>query len=995
MELSEQNLAQLRLLMHASLSPNGDERKAAEATILTFECQPGFPLLVLQMISNLSVANASREDVGLRQACSVLFKNIIKRRWAVPLPADDAGAVVLVADQDRDTIKTHLVELMCSTPQDVQRQLAEAVSIVSKYDFPAKWQGLLQQLVAKLATQDLNIAKGVMLTTNSIMKRFRYVFKTNDLMTELVFCLQGLQEPLLAFFQCNWNTILALSAAADGSNKQALESAMETHRLMTRIFFSLNWQDLPEYFEDHIGEWMAEFKKILEYSNPMLVNDDEEDEEGPIEKIQAAVVENVNLYVSKYEEEFLPHLSEFTQCIWGLLMQVGPKSKYDTLATSSIKFLTSVSSKQMNTPLFTDQVLQDIVQRIVVPNLMATQFDEELFEDNAQDYIRKDNEGSDTDTRRRSAMELIRSLLRFFGPKVSELSVGYIGAMLDEYARKRDWRAKDAALHLMLATAVLNQSSVSGAAAGELNPGIPLQELFGTHVLPEIADADVNANGIVKADALKIVCVFRQHLPAPMLLQLLPNIVRHLKSSSVVVQTYAAMCIEKFLLVKDKDTGTRVKKEHLSALTQDMFTGLFSVLENADGAEENDYVMKCVLRLLVVLGADVSGLAQAVLERLGAVLGRVCRNPINPHFNHYLFESLAVVVRSCCGGVSNEATEAACGLFESLLFPPFNFILQQDVQEFTPYVFQILAQLLSCRRVGALSEPYRLLFVVLLRPDVWLNKGNVPALSLLLRVYIRKGMADIVAMQSLEAVLGVFQKLLASKATEVEAFSLLRELVSSEAGVAALPQYLPQIIDMQLRRMQDQCKDTKTPRFARLFVGFLGLYSKVWGGAHLMNSLEGAQAGLTSMIITKVWAFNLEQCKAASKGEMKDMILGGTRLLCESGIKDLGVEWLCLVKNILFLTRAVGEAGGGGGEEEEEEEVVVAGDAAFSRLAYAQVGEEDEGGRVDVGVAFAQGLAGLCTSRPGQYGGALQGGLDEIEKASLGELCVRAGVALA
>ena len=55
---------------------------------------------------------------------------------------------------------------------------------------------------------------------------------------------------------------------------------------------------------------------------------------------------------------------------------------------------TSVSSKRLNSDLFTDQVLQEIIQHIVVKNLTARESDEEL-EDNPTDFIRKDMEGSD------------------------------------------------------------------------------------------------------------------------------------------------------------------------------------------------------------------------------------------------------------------------------------------------------------------------------------------------------------------------------------------------------------------------------------------------------------------------------------------------------------------------------------------------------------------------------------------------------------------------
>jgi len=59
-----------------------------------------------------------------------------------------------------------------------------------------------------------------------------------------------------------------------------------------------------------------------------------------------------------------------------MLMQ----AKYDILATSAIKFLTSVSGKQRNMGLFTEATQKDIVEHIVVKNLTATEADEELFE---------------------------------------------------------------------------------------------------------------------------------------------------------------------------------------------------------------------------------------------------------------------------------------------------------------------------------------------------------------------------------------------------------------------------------------------------------------------------------------------------------------------------------------------------------------------------------------------------------------------------------------
>lgn len=60
-------------------------------------------------------------------------------------------------------------------------------------------------------------------------------------------------------------------------------------------------------------------------------------------------------------------------------------------------------------------------------------------------------------------------------------------------------------------------------------------------------------------------------------------------------------------------------------------------------------------------------------SRHGLVLcqTQVCKNPRNPGFNHYLFESVAALIRHA--GSSAGMIET----FEQLLFPAFNHVLQQ------------------------------------------------------------------------------------------------------------------------------------------------------------------------------------------------------------------------------------------------------------------------------------------------------------------------------
>lgn len=989
---NDQNLQSMKDLLIQSMSADNAVRKSAEAYITTVEAQSGFLLALLQLLG-LLYASPDPSDMIVRQSGAVLFKNVVKRRWQ---PEEDSTDTPIVF-QDRETIKIHLIDIMCSTSSDVQKQLAEAVSIIAKYDFPHQWSGLLPQLVQKLSQPvDLGIRKGVMITANSIMKRFRFIYKSDALFAEIKECLTHFQTPLMETYQQNSQIIDSLTASGD---KAQLLIAMETHRLMSRIFFSLNWQDLPEFFEDHLNEWMTEFSKFLQYKNPLLVNDQEESEPGPIEALQTAIVENLNLYATKYEDEFMPYLGPFTQSIWTLLIEVGSQPKYDSLTSSSIKFLTTIASKKMNMALFTDTVLKDIIQHIVIRNLTATQADEELFEDNPTDYIRKDMEGGDQDTRRRSSMELVRTLLKFFSPQISQLCIDYIGHMLEQYRANRNWRAKDAALHLVLAVAVMSASATLGA--GALNPAINIIDIFNAHVLSEIHDTDVNARPIVKADCIKLVCFFRSHLPAEFQLALLPHIIRHLSSTYVVVQTYAAVCIERFLSIKDKDPTTgenvqRITKLHLMPFLEPLLTGAFVVLDNPD-LPENDYVMKCIMKVLSVIGVDVMPLVGPVLSRLTTALARVCAKPMNPHFNHYLFESLAVLVKSICIDSPSETALPACSQFEVLLFPPFQSVLTQDVTEFIPYVFQVLALLLSARQPGSgLSEAYIALFPPLLSPVLWKQKGYVPALSDLFKAYIIVGMSTILASNSLEGVLGIFQELLSSKVHEAYAFKLLGLLYQFNS-LKILAPFIPTILDLQLRRMKAQMKDTKTPKFCRHFLHSLMLFASVYGGAALCEWLGRLDAGLLPELVNHVWGPNSAQCCQLDEIEIKQMVVGATKLLCDSLVVSVPDTWIRCLKYVLPLLDAKGaqkvelDENFLMDDEAEDREF----DTKYSKLVHAQT--PDVPASTEVAQArqfFAFSLSNLCRNSPGQYLALINQGLTPEETLFLQNILQQAGVAL-
>lgn len=137
------------------------------------------------------------------------------------------------------------------------------------------------------------------------------------------------------------------------------------------------------------------------------------------------------------------------------------------------------------------------------------------------------------------------------------------------------------------------------------------------------------------------------------------------------------------------------------------------------------------------------------------MLVEVCKNPKNPSFNHYLFETVACLIKHAVPPTGPSPSPSpppspSGGIietFEQMLFPAFNLVLQQDVQEFHPYVFQVFAQLIELRS-RPLPGIYLAIFPPLLNPMFWERSGNIPALVVLVQAYLSKAGDEVVKVRN-------------------------------------------------------------------------------------------------------------------------------------------------------------------------------------------------------------------------------------------------------
>lgn len=950
-----------------TLSPLPEPRRRAETALSEASERSNYGLAVLHLVAEPSV------DEQIRQAAAVNFKNHLKARW-VPFPSKEPNLPALnpISDPEKELIKSLIVSLMLKSSPKIQSQLSEALAVIGKHDFPKAWQTLLPELVANLDTltqaNDYASVNGVLATINSLFKKFRYQFKTNELLLDLKYCLDNFAKPLLEVFKRTVN-LIDQAVACGAANAATLKLYIESQRLCCRIFYSLNFQELPEFFEDHMDEWMIEFKKYLTVKF-LVLEESGDDGLAVVDGLRAAVCENISLYMEKEEELFQKYLSGFVEAVWSLLVVSSASSSRERLTVTAIKFLTTVSTSVHHTLFERDDILEQICQSIVIPNVMLRDEDEELFEMNYIEFIRRDMEGSDLDTRRRIACELLKGIGMHYKDKVTAKVSLQIQNCLGLFSQNPDanWKYKDCAIYLVvsLATKKAGGSSVS-------TDLVDVENFFGSVIVPELQSRDVNVFPMLKAGALKFFTTFRNQLSKAVGMALLPDVVRFLASESNVVHSYAASCIEKLLLVKDDGTRARYTAADISPFLLVLMTNLFSALEKPE-SEENQYIMKCIMRVLGA--AEISrDVASACITGLTNVLNRVCENPKNPIFNHYLFESVAVLIRRAC-----ERDPTLISAFEGSLFPSLQMVLAKDVSEFFPYAFQLLAQLVELNR-PPVPQHYMQIFEILLLPESWKKSANVPALVRLLQAFLRKSPHELNQQGRLSNVLGIFNTLISSASTDDQGFYVLNTVIEN-LGYDVISPFMGHIWVSLFNRLQNG----RTVKFLKNLVIFMSLFLVKHGLQNLVVSMNAVQKDVFQTIVEQFWVPNLKLITGSV--ELKLTSVASTKLICESStLLDSKVRGKMLDSIVTLLSRS---------EEErvlDEPDVpdfgeTVGYNATFVHLYNAGKKEEDPLNDVnDPKQYLVASLANLAALSPGTYPQLIRENLEAANQAALLQLC--------
>ncbi|KAL8828047.1 MAG: hypothetical protein Q9191_002818 [Dirinaria sp. TL-2023a] len=829
----------------------------AEITLLQEEKQPGFSVTLLQI-----VATPSYDDVT-RLATSLYFKNFIRKWWT-----DEQGNHKL-PQGDVQTIKHELIALMTSAKPSIQFQLGEAIAVIADSDFWDRWDTLVDDLVSRLNLDDLTVNNGVLQVGHTIFSRWRPLYRSDRLFTEINHVLEKFGEPFLIQLQGVDSRI-----EQNRSNKEALSPLFAALNLLMKLLYDLSIQDLPPIFEDNFGAIMSLLHKYVIFQSDLLETNDES-QAGPLELVKSEIFMALSLYAQKFDEDFGPHVGEFVESSWNLLTTIGSETKYDILVSRALGFLTSVTNNQKHAQNFNEEAIaSQVIEKVILPNIVLRDSDVELLEDDPIEYIRNDLEGLDSETRRRAAIDFLKQLLAHFPQMITNLVFRYIHHFLSEYSvnPKANWKSKDTAIYLFVSLAVKGTITASQGAKN-INELVDVVDFFQKNVAKDLI-SDTGIEPILKVDAIKYLYIFRSQISQAQWHDAFPLLVKHLGSSEYVIYSYAALALERVMALYTDAGQPVIRQDSVKPLSDQLLQHLFKLIEkdsNAAKMQENEFLMRCLMRVLIVIRDGVIPMVDRIFSHLVNITHIIAANPSNPRFYYYHFEAIGALVRF--------AAPSEPERFENQLYDAFAGILYKNIEEFVPYIFQILAAALESNRSANLPPNYVSLIGPVLNPQLWLMRGNVPALVRLLTDVIPRAANEFARADQLEQLLAIFQRLVSTKINEIQGFELL-ECIIANIPVGILATYFQNILQLLLTRLQNSKTEVFTQRFVHFYHFVSARADHGLGADFFISASEQLQEGIFVQLYLTIILPTTENFPRPS--DRKAAVISFTRTLISS-----------------------------------------------------------------------------------------------------------------
>ncbi|KAK8960329.1 hypothetical protein KSP40_PGU015226 [Platanthera guangdongensis] len=240
------DLPSLAIILQAALSPNHEERKAAEESLNQFQYTPQHLVRLLQIVVDGNC------DLAVRQVASIHFKNFVAKNWS----PDEPDEPQKISASDKIVVRENILGFIIQVPQLLRAQLGECLKTIVHADYPEQWPNLLHWIKCNLQLQDQQVLGALYVLR--ILSR-KYEFKSDEERLPVSHIVEETFPHLLNIF----HKLIHI-------NNPPIEVS-DLIKLICKIFWSSIYLEIPKQLYDPnvFNVWMVHFLNILERSVPL------------------------------------------------------------------------------------------------------------------------------------------------------------------------------------------------------------------------------------------------------------------------------------------------------------------------------------------------------------------------------------------------------------------------------------------------------------------------------------------------------------------------------------------------------------------------------------------------------------------------------------------------------------------------------------------------------------------------------------------------------
>ncbi|CAI9738711.1 importin-7-like isoform X1 [Octopus vulgaris] len=381
-------------LLRGTLDPS--LREQAESELQHFDKLNGFaPALMMTIVMSDNL------EITVKQAAVSYFKNLVKKYWDnSEIETDSATTLFSISEEDRAAVRRHIIEAIIHSPDIIRSQLSISLSIIVKHDYPNRWPTFVEKIAACILSQNHTAWNGALVSLYQLVKVHESK-KPKD--RDILNTAMGVELPLI------YN--LFVKMLPDPSPMSSI-----IQKQILKIFYSFvrKHLSLKIISRNVFNQWMEVICQVMQNPVPEGAHNIEEDKRPDLpwwkaKKWAARILTftfqkygspgKVNREYKQFSEWYL---RTFPRNVIPILINIlGNNDENNYIAPRVLRLILNYLNRSISyasTWKYLKNYTDNLIQKVIFPLMWHSEKDNELWNSDPHEYIRRKFDLSDMST---------------------------------------------------------------------------------------------------------------------------------------------------------------------------------------------------------------------------------------------------------------------------------------------------------------------------------------------------------------------------------------------------------------------------------------------------------------------------------------------------------------------------------------------------------------------------------------------------------------------